>query len=480
MASAFNGVVRSVIRELDPRRELSTVDSLESASNFQPYHLLMKKLSRQWFGRSRYSCINLSIQDILEGSGPEPLSPPAPRLVSTFHFLDLVDGQLQGSVELAAASQGMLKAGASMSNSSSASMHVAKLQVDPHTWTTLQQKTRLQNPEPKILQQLRQYGVNVYVVTEVLRTEEKVEATRTRKHEGLGQFALPGPLSLQGKGQGHLSSKTTVTIPAGSILAFRVALLVIDSDSRGWDVILFPEKQKTFRPNQAAMPSAEISRCLDSKGSKLSDRVGRTKNETVEGFRLLEAEVEDQAEGLCVLSRELCRQLLQGLDTVLRDETALQAFEEALEEGVCSGHVEKQDGPVGTILECLVKSSRELEEELTKHAVYLLGALSALSAAQRALLAQELQARALSEPLSLVQSLLKQADPWQQGREVTLPAAPPGSQWGAGAPTWILLEHCGLRLQEDAPQVHWVPEALEAVHALYACLVVLSRLSQDL
>ncbi|XP_055981018.1 gasdermin-D isoform X3 [Sorex fumeus] len=447
MASAFNGVVRSVIRELDPRRELSTVDSLESASGFQPYHLLMKKLSRQWFGQSRYSCINLSIQDILEGGGSEPPSLPAPRLVGTFHFLNLVDGQLQGSVELAAASQGMLKAGASMSNSSSASMHVAKLQVDPRTWTALQQETRLQNPEPKILQQLRQYGVNVYVVTE-------------------------------GKGQGHLSSKTTVTIPSGSILAFRAALLVIDSESRGWDVILFPEKkQKTFVPNQA---DVLFSQCQGSQGSKMSDRVTGTKTETVKGFRLLEMEAEDQAEGLCVLSRELCRQLLRGLDTVLRDEAALLAFEEALEQGMCLGHVEKQDGPVGTILECLVKSSRELAEELTKHAVYLLGALSALSAAQRALLAQELQARALSEPLSLVRSLLKQADPWQQGREVTLPAGPLGSRWREGAPAWILLEHCGLRLQENAPQVHWVPEALDTVHALYACLVVLSRLSQDL
>ncbi|XP_055981017.1 gasdermin-D isoform X2 [Sorex fumeus] len=454
MASAFNGVVRSVIRELDPRRELSTVDSLESASGFQPYHLLMKKLSRQWFGQSRYSCINLSIQDILEGGGSEPPSLPAPRLVGTFHFLNLVDGQLQGSVELAAASQGMLKAGASMSNSSSASMHVAKLQVDPRTWTALQQETRLQNPEPKILQQLRQYGVNVYVVTEVLRTEE------------------------EGKGQGHLSSKTTVTIPSGSILAFRAALLVIDSESRGWDVILFPEKkQKTFVPNQA---DVLFSQCQGSQGSKMSDRVTGTKTETVKGFRLLEMEAEDQAEGLCVLSRELCRQLLRGLDTVLRDEAALLAFEEALEQGMCLGHVEKQDGPVGTILECLVKSSRELAEELTKHAVYLLGALSALSAAQRALLAQELQARALSEPLSLVRSLLKQADPWQQGREVTLPAGPLGSRWREGAPAWILLEHCGLRLQENAPQVHWVPEALDTVHALYACLVVLSRLSQDL
>lgn len=39
------------------------------------------------------------------------------------------------------------------------------------------------------------------------------------------------PISIpQGKGQGHLSRKKTVTIPSGSILAFQVAQLVIGSD----------------------------------------------------------------------------------------------------------------------------------------------------------------------------------------------------------------------------------------------------------
>lgn len=461
------------MQELDPQRKLTAVDSLESSCGFQPYQLVMKRLSRQWFGRPRYSSLNLALQDLLD-SGPEPLNPPAPQLVSTFHFLDLVDGQLRGSVELAAASQSMLKAGASVSGSSSASMHVAKLQVDPRTWTSLQQKTHLQAPEPSILRQLRRYGVNVYVVTEALRTEREVEATRAHKHEGSGQVTLLGALSLKGRGQGHLSRKTTVSIPSGSILAFRPALLVISSDSHDWEVVLYPEKkQRTFGPSLTDLSTSHLV-------SKLSDRVAESTAGPVEGFALLEVEAEEQAEGLCVLSRELCRQLLRGLDAVLRDEEALQALEEALQQGIRTGRVEQQDGPVGAILECLVASSRELEVQLTKHAVYLLGALSVLSGAQRVLLAQELQARALAQPLSLVQSLLQQAAPWQQSREVTLEPLPCGSQWGTAASAWVLLEQCGLRLQEDAPQVHWEAEALDAVHALYACLVLLSRLSQDL
>lgn len=58
-----------------------------------------------------------------------------------FHFQDMVDGELQGSVELAPGGQEMLRAGASVSGSNSTSVHVAKLQVDANVWTSLQQQT---------------------------------------------------------------------------------------------------------------------------------------------------------------------------------------------------------------------------------------------------------------------------------------------------------------------------------------------------
>ncbi|XP_049621588.1 gasdermin-D [Suncus etruscus] len=453
MASAFSEMIKSVVRELDPRKELTPVDSLGSSANFQPYQLVLKRPSSRWFGQARYSHLNLHIMDILESCGPDSLMPPAPQQVSMFHFLDVVDGELQGSVELSPGGQGMLRAGASVSGSNSTSVHVAKLQVDPNVWTSLQQQTRLRKPEPKVLQQLRQHKADVYVVTEVLRTEKETEATLMRKREGSGQFTLPGALGLQGKGQGHMNRRKKITIPSGSVLAFHVALLVIDSNSCNWEVVLFPEKkQKTFKPAVLAI-----------EGSKK--------------FRALEAEAEGQTEGLCTLSRELCHQMLQGLHAVMQEEETLQALEDSLEQGMWSGYVEKQDGPVGSILECLVTSSRKLEDELMEHTFYLLGALNALTAAQRALLAQELKARTLLGPLSLVRSLLKQTAPWDQCREVTLHPGPPGNGLG---PAWVLLEHCGLEVQADKSQVRWVPEALEPTHALYACLVLLAKLSEDL
>nr|XP_060467539.1 gasdermin-D [Panthera onca] len=72
MTSTFERVVKSVVRELDPKGDLIPVDSLRSSTSFRPYCLLGRKLSSSWFWKPRYKCLNLSIKDILEPDAPEP------------------------------------------------------------------------------------------------------------------------------------------------------------------------------------------------------------------------------------------------------------------------------------------------------------------------------------------------------------------------------------------------------------------------
>ncbi|XP_059749189.1 gasdermin-D isoform X2 [Bos indicus] len=452
MASAFEKVVRSVVRELD-HKDLTPVDSLWSSTSFQPYTLLSRKPLSSRFWRPRYKCVNLSIRDILEPDAPEP----ALECGRTFQFHDAMDGQLQGSVKLAAPGQGRLSGGAAVSGSSSASMDLCTLRVTPNTWEAMHHERRLRQPEPKTLQQLRSRGDDVFVVTEVLQTQKEVEVTRTHKQEGSGQFALPGAFCLQGKGEGHLSQKKTVTIPSGSTLAFRAAQLVIGSD---WDILLFPDKkQRTFLSLQAD---------------------GSTEHwlATTDDYQGLRAEVKAWAMGLEGLSKGLCGQLLGGLGQVLRDEPALQALEDSLEQGLCSGPVEPRDGPVGAILESLVLPSGQLETELAGPVFYLLQALAVLSEAQHVLLAEVLEMGALSGTFWLVESLVEQSSPWQEHRAVSLPPERLGDSWGSEAPGWALLEACGLEPQVGTPQVCWEPGARGCACALYACLALLLRLSQ--
>lgn len=61
---------------------------------------------------------------------------------------------------------------------------------------------RLRQPQHKILEQLRNCGNDIFVVTEVLQTQKEVTVTWIYKQEGSGQFSLPGALSLQVCGMG--------------------------------------------------------------------------------------------------------------------------------------------------------------------------------------------------------------------------------------------------------------------------------------
>ncbi|XP_053414469.1 gasdermin-D isoform X2 [Nycticebus coucang] len=477
MVSAFEGMVRSVVRELDRSGELIPVDSLQSSTGFRPYRLVSRKPSSSWFWRPRYKCVNLSIKNILEPDAPEP----GLECSGPFLFYDAMDGKLQGKVELATPGQGKISGGAAVSGSSSASMDVCTLSVDPNTWETMHQERRLRQPEHKVLQQLRSRGDDVYVVTEVLQTQREVEVTRTHKQEGSGQFALSVAMCVQGEGQGHLSRKKTVTIPSGTILAFRVAQLVIGSD---WD-----KKRRTFQPPPTGQKASESA---DSGGQHIFGLLKRSIGghlkfltdgpseewEVTDNFQGLKAEVAARSVELEHMERELSRKLLGGLAGVLQNKPALQALEESLEQGLCCGQPEPLAGPESAVLECLVFPSGALVEELATPIFYLLEALSVLSETQHMLLAKALETGALPRHCELVGSLLEQA-PWQRCSTVSLPPRLLGSDWHEGVPAWVLLEECGLELQVDAPHVCWEPQAQSPTCALYASLVLLSRLSQE-
>ncbi|XP_045417292.1 gasdermin-D [Lemur catta] len=484
MVSAFERVVRSVVRELDCKGELIPVDSLQSAAGFRPYGLVSRKPSSSWFWRPRYKCVNLSIKDILQPDAPEPdLERSGP-----FLFYDAMDGQLQGSVNLAVPGQGRISGGASVSDSSSASMNVCALRVDPNIWEAMHQQRRLRQPEHRVLQQLRSRGNDVYVVTEVLQTQKEVEVTRTHEREGSGQFALPTVMCFQGEGQGHLSQKKMVTIPSGTILAFRVCQLIIGSD---WDIDLFPDKkQRTFLPSRHGhgfskrthseqQPSFGIS-SIESISYRLKFLADGPfeKQVVTEDFQGLQAEVGARSMELEHMEPGLSRQLLGALVAVLRNKPALQALEDSLEQGLCCGRAEPLDGPAGAILECLLLPSGMLVQELANSIFYLLGALTVLSETQHVLLAEALETGALPGQLKLVGSLLEQA-PWQGCSTVSLPPGMLRSSWHEGAPAWVLMEECGLELQVDAPHVHWEPQAQGPTCALYASMVLLSGLNQE-
>ncbi|XP_027468222.1 gasdermin-D isoform X5 [Zalophus californianus] len=428
MASAFESVIKSVVRELDHSGELIPVDSLRSSTSFQPYYLLGRRCSRSWFWKPRYKSINLSIRDILEPDAPEP----AVKQSAPIHIYDSMDGELQASGELEAPARGRCAGGAAIFDTFSLSMKVRTLRVDPNIWDAMKQERHLRQPEHKVLQQLRNCGNDVFVVTEVLQTQKEVKVTQTH-------------------------------------------------------VLLFPDKthkkQRTFRlPKEGhQLTSGAGSQSPLSGRFKLeSDGFVEDWSAVTGDFRGLQAEVRAQAQVLQGLSKELCERLLAGLVQVLREEPALRTLEDALERGLCCGSVARLDGPVDAVLECLVHTSGELEVHLAGPILYLVEALAVLSESQRELLVEMLETGGLSGQFKLqVGSVLEQSTPWQERRDVSLLQELLGSSWDPEAPAWVLLEECGLGVQVDVPQVCWEPQAQGRTCALYACLALLFGLSQD-
>ncbi|XP_034372373.1 gasdermin-D-like [Arvicanthis niloticus] len=454
MPSAFERAVKSVIQEVGGSRgDLIPVDSLWNSISFRPYCLLSRRISSSWFWKPRYTCVHLSIKDILEPSAPEP----EPECTDHFQVSDVIDGNIQGSVTLSGMGEGRISGGAAVSGSSSASMSVCILRVNPNIWEIMQRERHLQQPENKILQQLRSRGDDVFVVTEVLQTEEEVQITETHSQEGSGKFTLPGASFFQGEGKGHQIQKKMVTIPAGSILAFQVAKLLIGST---WDILLVSdEKQRTFEPSSDIIPEEE---------------------EFSKDFQGLYAEVKTGSLELERLEMELRQQILVDIGKILQDQPSLEALETSLGQGLWSGgQVEPLDGPAGCILQCLVLPSGKVVLKFAAPIYYLLGALNVLTETQRQLLANAMESTVLSKQLELVEHVLEQSTPWEEQCSVSLPSRLLGDSWHKEAPTWVLLEECGLRLQVKPPQVHWEPTSQGLTCALYASLAILSSLGQE-
>lgn len=478
MPSVFVEVVRSVLKEVYHRGELIPVDSLGNSTSFRPYCLLTKKLSSSWFWKSRYRCVNLSIKDILEPNVPEP----EPECCDRFGISVNVDGNIQGQVTLTDTGHGEISGTAAVSNSCNVSMNVRILRVAQNTWEVLQNERCLRQPEHRILQQLRSRGDDVFVVTEVLQTEEEVQVTQTNSRKGLGKFAVPGAF-LKGEGRGQLSRKKMVTIPGGSVLAFRVTKLLIDPT---WDILLFPdEKKRTFElppsKNDQRRYSFSLLATLRSIGEQHKFLEDGIHGEQVvrKDFQGLRAEVKAGCTQLGYLEMELRQQLLMDIGRILHDQPSMEALEASLGQVLChGGQVEPLDGPAGSILECLMLSSGELVLELAAPILYLLGALTVLSETQQQLLANALETTVLSKQLELVEHILEKSSPWQKQSSVVLPPRCLGNSWHEEAPIWILLEECGLTLQVDTPQVYWEPISQGPTCALYASLALLSSLSQ--
>ncbi|XP_040586429.1 gasdermin-A-like isoform X2 [Mesocricetus auratus] len=446
MSSLFLRTTKSLVGELGRKGELVPVDSLSSSSRLRPFCLVRKKHRRHlWPWDTPLIPTDFSLLDLLEPGCPEP----EVNRSSPINIWEKVAGGLSGAVSLSAGLQGQV-AGSSNSACISA-LAVQTLWISPGTWEMLLEKRKLRSPRPPFLQELqsRKERESLYVVTEAVETLQDAILQSQGQMLAAGQLSLLQLGHVQVQVQSHMDTEKVLSIPRGSILAYRVLQLAVEED--GWEGKLC---RGTRRGIDFSQDSGEIH------------------------LQSLQEQADGQLQDLATLSSELRLTLLGALRELLQDRQALQELEDTLEQALDTGLLAQLEGPGGLVLSILQDSTGNLSCSRGGAILYILGALAALSEPQLRLLAQSIERRILSQELELVASILERN--CNQMEETTRPL-PTGGLCALKSEDVVLLlnlvQSCGLALEQPSGQLTWDPTVVPQLSALYGSLSGLQLLA---
>ncbi|XP_070339301.1 gasdermin-A isoform X2 [Equus asinus] len=434
----FENVTRALARQLNPRGDLTPLDSLIDFKRFHPFCLVLRKRKSTLFWGARYVRTDYTLLDVLEPGS----SPSDPTDSGNFGFKNMLDARVEGEVDVPKTVKVTGTAGLSRSST----LEVQTLSVSPKALETLHQERKL-SAEHLFLKEMRNRGENLYVVMEVVETVQEVTLERAGKAEGC--FSLPffAPLGLQGS----INHKEAVTIPKGCILAFRVRQLMVKGKDE-WDIPhICNDSMQTFPPGEKPEEEKFIW-------------------DIHKDFRTLKEEVQRETQEVEKLSQVGRSSLLTFLSKLLGKKKELQDLELTLEGALDKGHE--------VTLEALPKDVL-LSKEATGAILYFLGALTELNEAQQKLLVKSMEKKILPVQLKLVESTMEQN--FLQDKEGVFPLQP-NLLSSLGEEELTLTEALvglsGLEVQRSGPQYMWDPDTLPRLCALYAGLSILQLLTK--
>ncbi|XP_005861942.1 PREDICTED: gasdermin-A [Myotis brandtii] len=441
----FENVTRALTRQLNPRGDLTPLDSLIDFKRFHPFCLVLRKRKSTLFWGARYLRTDYTLLDVLEPGS----CPSNPTDSGNFAFKNMLDARVEGQVDVPRTVKVTGTAGLSQNST----LEVQTLSVAPKALETLHQERKLEAEHP-FLKEMRDRGENLYVVMEVVETVQEVTLERAGKAEGV--FSLPffAPLGLQGS----INHKEAVTIPKGCILAFRVRQLMVKGENE-WEIPhICNDNMQTFPPG--GKPEEEKLILIQA-----SD-VG----EMHEDFKTLKEEIQRETQEVEKLSHVGQSSLLAALSKLLGKKKELQDLELTLEGALDKGHE--------VTLEALPKDVL-VSKEVMGAILYFLGALTELSEAQQKLLVKSMEKKILPVQLKLVESTMEQN--FLQDKEGVFPLQS-NLLSSLGEEELILTEALvglsGLEVQRSGPQYTWDPDTLPHLCALYAGLSFLQLLTK--
>ncbi|XP_004684294.1 PREDICTED: gasdermin-A isoform X2 [Condylura cristata] len=441
----FENVTRALARQLNPRGDLTPLDSLIDFQRFHPFCLVLRKRKSTLFWGARFVRTDYTLLDVLEpGSAPSD-----PTDTGKFSFKNMLDARVEGEVDVPKTVK--VTGAAGMSRSST--LEVQTLSVSPKALESLHQERKLTAEHP-FLKEMQNRGENLYVVMEVVETVQEVTLERAGKAEGC--FSLPffAPLGLQGS----VNHKEAITIPKGCILAFRVRQLMVKGKDK-WDIPhIYNDNMQTFPPGEK--PEEEKFILIQASDA----------GEVHEDFKTLKEEVQRETQEVEKLSQTGKSSLLSSLSKLLGKKKELQDLELTLEGALDKGHE--------VSLEALPKDVL-LSKDVMGAILYFLGALSELSEVQQKLLVKSMEKKILPVQLKLVETTMEQN--FLRDKEGVFSLRPQQlSSLGEEELTLTeaLVGLSGLELQRSGPEYTWDPDTLPRLCALYAGLSFLQLLTE--
>ncbi|KAB1265110.1 Gasdermin-A [Camelus dromedarius] len=447
----FENVTRALVRQLNPRGDLTPLDSLIDFKRFHPFCLVLRKRKSTLFWGARYVHTDYTLLDVLEPGS----SPSDPTDSGNFGFKNMLDARVEGEVDVPKTVK--VKGTANLSRNST--LEVQTLSVAPTALESLHQERKLMVDHP-FLKEMRSERMNLYVVMEVVETVQEVTLERASKADGCFSLPIFAPLGLQGS----INHKEAVTIPKGCILAFRVRQLMVKGKDE-WDIpCIYNDNMQTFPLGEK--PEEEKFTLIQA-----SD-VG----EAFKDFRTLKEEVQRKTHEVEKLSPVGKSSLLCSLSKLLGKKKELEDLEFTLEGALDRGHE--------VTLEALPKDVL-LSKEATGAILYFLGALTELSEAQQKLLVISMEKKILPMQLKLVrkhhqvESTMEQN--FLQDSEGVFPLQSELlSSLGEEELTLTeaLVGLSGLEVQRSGPLYMWDPDTLPHLCALFASLTFLQLLTK--
>ncbi|XP_070333607.1 gasdermin-C [Odocoileus virginianus] len=494
MTSLFEHTNKNLVKELGGK-DLRPIQNPLSANKFCLLNLLRQKrrtLSQFW--KQPDVPVDCILTDILE---PSP-SVPEPVVTGKFLFSDKMVQTEAAEVDVTAGLE--VSASGKASQSYECSLEVQSVTISPRDWEDLQ-KRKVLDQEPPFLKACRTRRDNLYVVTEVVQLINTTVLQDSSSVNGKGKLPISWSFYVKstGDGLGLKVRQRMLTLPQGTVMAYKRKQLVSQENGRAILLISHDDKRKTFpgdaflRKLQELQMSPEILSISDDDPSRkpfqnLSSSAEypayHTTNLLIKelspifwlmlmlrtNFKSLQNEVSREMEAVAELPRDIRDALFHAILAKLKDQGALQDLTDMLDGNIWIH--------TGSFLSETQENSRNVRLE-SRHIIYLLEAFLVLSDIQHELLAWSMEKRILPQQQELVKSILEPTFLYPCNNPFTLDPKLLASLEEEGlAVTFGLLQECGLSVAPDNPKGTWDLEAKEPLSALYGSLLMLQQLAE--